>query len=74
MPPVQFFGTIRSASDGGFVADRDDDGGKVYISQREAVAAGVLQIGDRVSFGLRPGGQAHDVVLARRARRLEAAS
>jgi hypothetical protein len=72
MPEVQYFGTIVSASGSGFVADRDDDAGVVYIGEREARQAGELLIGDRVSFALHPGGAAYDIVLARRARHLAA--
>jgi hypothetical protein len=69
MSEIQYFGIIVSASDGGFVVNRDDDGGQVHLAEREASAAGVL-VGDRVSFGLHPGGLAYDVALARRARHL----
>jgi hypothetical protein len=72
MHETRFFGVIRAASDRDFVVERDDDGGRAFIPEREARAAGELLVGDRVSFGLHPGGQAHDVVLARRLRRLAA--
>jgi len=61
MHDTRFFGVIRSVGDRGFVVDRDDDQGRAFIPEREARAAGDLAVGDRVSFGLDPGGQAHDV-------------
>jgi hypothetical protein len=74
MHDTRFFGVIRSVGDRGFVVDRDDDQGRAFIPEREARAAGDLAVGDRVSFGLHPGGMAHDVTLARRARRLTASN
>jgi len=68
---IRLFGVIRSAVDGGFAVSRDDDGPHAFLAANEAKASGV-GIGDRVIFSLRPGGMAHDVVLARRARQLTA--
>jgi hypothetical protein len=73
MHDTRLFGVIRSVADRGFVVDRDDDQGRAFIPEREARAAGDLAVGDRVSFGLDPAGQAHDVVLATRAARRLAA-
>ena len=73
MHDIRFFGVIRSAADRGFIVDRDDDQGSAFIPEREAKQAGDLLVGARVSFGLHPGGTAHDVVPAKRAaRRLSA--
>lgn len=70
---TRYFSVIRYASpDGGFVAARDDGVGRVFISQREAEAAGALVVGDRVEHGLIPGGIGVDVLLDRRARHLPA--
>jgi hypothetical protein len=69
---VRFFGVVIATSGGSFVVDRDDDQGRAFVPAREASHAGDLLVGDRVSFGLHPGNMAHDVVLARRARRLAA--
>jgi hypothetical protein len=69
---VRFFGVLIAATDAGFVVDRDDDQGRAFVPAREASNAGDLLVGDRVSFGLHSGNMAHDVVLARRARRLAA--
>jgi cold shock CspA family protein len=67
---IRFFGVVIAATGGGFVVDRDDDGGRVYVSAREADTAGELQVGDRVEFSLHPGGMAVDALLVRRGRRL----
>jgi hypothetical protein len=61
---------VIAATGTGFVVDRDDDQGSAFVPAREASHAGDLLVGDRVSFGLHPGNMAHDVALARRARRL----
>jgi|GEM_PF-5469094 len=72
MHETRYFGMIRSAADGGFIVDRDDDQGSAFVPEREARQAGELAVGDRIEFSLRPGGMAADVLLARRARRLQA--
>jgi hypothetical protein len=71
---IRYFGVVCAASAGGFTVERDDGGGRVFAPEREASAAGELQVGDRVEFSLRPGGIAADLLLARRGRRLLAAS
>jgi hypothetical protein len=71
---IRYFGVVCAASAAGFTVERDDDGGRAFVPEREAKAAGELQVGDRVEFSLRPGGMAVDVLLARRGRRLLASS
>lgn len=74
MIPRRYFSVIRVASrDGSFVAARDDGIGRVFISEREAALVGSLEVGDRVEVSIMPGGVATEVLLVRRARRLEAA-
>ena len=69
----RYFSVIRVASrDGSFVAERDDGVGGVFLTPREAAAAGLLQVGDRIEHSIAPGGIAVDIVLERHARHLAA--
>ena len=72
MNDIRFLGVVIAATDTGFVVNRDDDGPRAFVPAREAMTAGDLIAGDRVSFGLHPGGMAYDVALARRGRHLAA--
>lgn len=69
---VRYFGIVSGESAGGFTAERDDGHGQVYVSEREAAAAGDLTIGSRIEFSVRPGNMAVDVLLVHRARHLQA--
>lgn len=60
---IRFFGTIiRTLADGGVIAQRADDRGRVTISARDAGSAGGLRIGDSVEFSLGAGGVATNVM------------
>ena len=70
---MRYFAQIRVASvDGSFVAERDDGIGRVFITPREAAAAGRLVVGDRIELSVKPGGIGADLLLIRHAKQLTA--
>jgi hypothetical protein len=66
MTGARLFGTIvHVTAAGGAVVERLDGAGRVYVPSRETALAGSpLRLGDRVEFGLIPGGTGVDAVLA----------
>jgi hypothetical protein len=66
MTGARLFGTIvHVTAAGGLVVERLDGGGRVYVpSAQTALVGAAPSLGDRLEFGMIPGGEGRDAVLA----------